>query len=280
LRVTVLGANGQLGRELVRAFREHEVRALDRAACEVTDPASVRRALSAAEPELVLNPVAYTNVDRAELEPDAATAVNATGAGTVARVAAELGAGIVYVSTDYVFDGAGGAPYSESATTNPLNVYGRSKLEGERETARLAARAWIVRTSWIFGGEGKSFVNSILAAASQRDELAVVDDEVAGPTLARDLAEAILELVVRAEPGLYHLANGGECSRAELARAVLDLTGSSTRIRPVPSPEYWGDQPHAVRPGHSTLANTAAAARGVRLRPWRDALADHLCAPR
>jgi dTDP-4-dehydrorhamnose reductase len=280
VRVAVLGANGQLGRELVRAFAGHDVRALGSAESDVTDVESLRGALGDLPPDLVLNAAAYTNVDEAERSPEQAHLVNGAGAANVARLADELGAGVVYVSTDYVFDGAGGAPYPESAAPNPVNAYGRSKLEGERQTARRASRAWIVRTSWLYGGEGKSFVNAILAAARQRDELTVVDDEVAGPTLVADLAVAIRDLIAHAAPGVYHLANDGECSRADLARAALELAGSSARVRPVSSAEYWGDRPHAVRPAHSTLANHAAAAVGVRLRPWREALADHLCASR
>lgn len=277
MRVAVVGANGQLGRELLRAFAEHDTRPVTRADCDVADGDGLRRVLADLRPDLVVNAAAYTDVNGAELHADQAFRVNEAGARNVAAAAA--GAGVVYVSTDYVFDGAGGAPYVEDGPTNPINVYGRSKRAGELATVAANPRAWIVRTSWIYGGPGKTFVNAIFAAARSRGELTVVYDEVAGPTLASDLADGILRLVERGAPGVYHLANAGECSRAELARAALELTGSSTRVRPVSSADYWRDTPNvAPRPAHSTLANRAAAALGVTLRPWRDALADHLCA--
>lgn len=281
MRVVVLGANGQLGRELMTAFRAVHVEGLrGRAECDVTDRRQVDGALDRVAPDLVLMPAAYTDVNGAEADPEAAFRVNALGARWVAQAAERLGAGVVYVSTDYVFDGRA-APYDEWAEPRPTSVYGRSKLAGERETFGNARRAWVVRTSWLYGGQGRSFVAAILRAAQTRPELTVVDDEVGGPTLASDLAVAIRRLVELDAPGLYHLANEGECRRDEFARAALGLAGSSTTVRSVSSAEYWGTTPNvAPRPAHSTLRNVAAAALGVRLRPWREALADHLCASR
>ncbi|HEV8638865.1 MAG TPA: dTDP-4-dehydrorhamnose reductase, partial [Chloroflexota bacterium] len=239
------------------------------------------RAIEAARPDLVINAAAFTDVNAAERDPAAAFSANALGARWVAQAAERVGAGVLYLSTDYVFPGDGGAPYLEWAEPRPLSVYGRSKRAGELETLGAARRAWVVRTSWVFGGEGRTFVNAIRRAAAQGRELSVVSDEVGGPTYAPDLAEAIGQLVERDAPGLYHLANEGECSRFELAGAIVELTGSTSTVRPVPTAEYARANPgQAPRPAHSTLANLAAAALGVRLRPWREALAEHLCAPR
>jgi len=282
MRVAVTGANGQLGDLLVRRFADQDVRALNRAECDVADRDAVQAAIAAIRPDLVVNAAGFTDVNGAEANPDAAFATNALGARWVAQAADRVGAAVVYVSTDYVFAGDdGGAPYDEWAPTRPLSVYGRSKLAGEEETLRHARRAWVVRTSWLYGGPGKTFVNGILGAARTRPQLDVVADERGGPTLAADLAGALRALVEHDAPGVYHLANEGECSRAELAAAILEIAGIPTTVRPVSSAEYWaGKSAVAPRPAHSTLANHAAAALGVTLRPWREALADHLCASR
>lgn len=280
MRVVVFGANGQLGREVAAAFKDCDVEALSRADCDVAERNHVDTAIARHRPDLVLNAVAFTDVNGAEADPDAAFRVNALGARWVAQAAARAGAGVVYVSTDYVFDGSAG-PYDEWAEPSPLSAYGRSKLAGERETLTHAPRAWVVRTSWLYGGPGKTFVNAIVRAAQTRDELRVVRDEVGGPTLTTDLAAGIRRLFELDAPGLYHLANEGECRRDELAAAALELVGSRTRVVPVSSEEYWGNTTNvAPRPAHSTLRNTAAAALGIRLRPWREALAAHLCASR
>lgn len=232
-------------------------------------------------PDLIVNAAVYRDVDAAEREREAAFRVNALGARWLALAAEEVGAGIVYLSTDYVFSGDGDAPYHEWYPPRPLSYYGESKLAGEQETLRHAPRAWIVRTSWVYGGEGRTFVSAILDRARSGQPLDVVDDEVGGPTYARDLAGAIRRLAELDAPGVYHLPNEGECSRWAWARTIVELAGLESEVRPVSTAAYLAGKVNvARRPAHSTLANTAAATLGVTLRPWRDALAEYLCAPR
>jgi dTDP-4-dehydrorhamnose reductase len=278
LRVAVVGARGQLGRALVAAL--DDAVPLTRDDFDLTDRERVMRAIERARPDAVVNTAAYLDVNAAERDAESAFRVNALGARWVAQAAERLGAPVVYVSSDYVFAGDGGAPYHEWDEPRPLSVYGRSKLAGERETVAASRRATVVRTSWIFGGEGKSFVNTIRRVADGR-ELSIVSDEVGGPTYAPDLAVAIRRLLGRSAPGLYHLSNAGQCSRLDWARAIVAQIGSTSRVVPTTLAEYARANPgQAPRPAHSTLANVAAASLGITLRGWQEALAEHLCAPR
>jgi dTDP-4-dehydrorhamnose reductase len=184
---------------------------------------------------------------------------------------------LVHTSTDYVFDGRATRPYHEWDETGPLSVYGHSKRAGEEETLTHARRAWVIRTSWVFGGR-RSFVNTMRSLMATRDRLDAVADEVGGPTYAPDLARATRALVERGAPGIYHVSNAGECSRFEWARAIAELIGAKTEIRPTTRSAFSAIDPAvSLRPAHSTLANHAAAALGVTPRPWREALAEHLC---
>jgi dTDP-4-dehydrorhamnose reductase len=278
LRVAVVGARGQLGRALVAAL--DDAVPLTRDDFDLTDREGVMRAIERSRPDAVVNAAAYVDVNGAERDRESAFRINALGARWVAQAAERLGAAVVYLSTDYVFPGDGGAPYLEWDRPRPSSVYGQSKLAGEAETLAASRRALVVRTSWIFGGEGKSFVNTIRRLADGR-ELPGVTDEISTPTYAPDLAAAIRRLVGRNAPGLYHLANGGECSRHDWARAIVELVGSASPLRPTTLAEYMAANPgQAPRPAHSTLANVAAASLGITLRPWQEALAEHLCAPR
>ena len=278
MRVAVVGARGQLGRALIDALEEPVP--LTRDDFDLTDREAVMRAIERARPDAVINTAAYVDVNGAERDAEGAFRVNALGARWIAQAAERLGAPVLYVSTDYVFPGDGGAPYFEWDHPGPRSVYGRSKLAGEAETLAATRRAIVARTSWIFGGEGKSFVNTIRRIADGRD-LSVVIDETSAPTYAPDLAVAIRRLLGRNAPGIYHLSNAGECSRFEWAKTIIELIGSSSRVTPSTLAEYEQTNPgQAPRPGHATLANCAAASLGITLRPWQEALAEHLCAPR
>jgi dTDP-4-dehydrorhamnose reductase len=278
LRVAVVGARGQLGSALVAAL--DDAVPLTRDDFDLTDRDGVMRAIERARPDAVINTAAYLDVNAAEREPEAAFRVNALGARWIAQAAERLGATTLYVSSDYVFPGDGGAPYLEWDQPRPLSVYGRSKLAGEVETLAAGRRSIVVRTSWIFGGTSKSFVNTIRRIADGR-ELAMVTDEIGCPTYAPDLAAAIRRLLGRSAPGVYHLSNAGGCSRFDWAKSIVEQIGSTSQVVPTTLAEYERRNPgQAPRPAHSTLANTAAASLGITLRPWQEALAEHLCAPR
>lgn len=251
-----------LGQDIVRASGGAAV-ALTHADLDVTDAAAVREALTGAT---VINCAAYTDVDGAESHSAAAHAVNGEGARNVAEAAKR----VVYVSTDYVFDGRKGAPYVESDATAPIQEYGRSKLAGERATAEANPGHLIVRSSWLFGAAGRNFVETILGLASERDELRVVDDQVGCPTFTGHLAEALLALAAGGERGLMHVAGRGSCSWFEFAREIVERAGVDSRVQPCSSDEF--PRP-ARRPAYSVLASE----RGSPTLPaWQDGLDAYL----
>ena len=249
------GAGGQLGRALTEAFAAQDVVALARGDWDVTLPAPG----GLPEPELVLHAAAWTDVDGAEDDPQGATAVNVGGT----RNVAELGAPLVYFSTDYVFDGRKQEPYVESDGPNPLSAYARSKLLGE---AAAGEGAWIVRSSWLFGETGHNFVRTMLRLAADRDEVAVVDDQRGSPTYVGHLAAATRELVER-EPGLWHVAADGDCTWAEFAEAIFEEASLACRVRRISTEELGRPAP---RPTYSVLRSERPDA--PRLPHWREGL--------
>jgi dTDP-4-dehydrorhamnose reductase len=269
----VTGASGQLGGELPAALAGDDIIPGTRPDFDLTDERSVRQAIEGANPAVVVHAGAYTDVDGCERDPERAYRTNALGTRYVALAAREVGAALVYVSTDYVFDGRKGEPYLEWDEPNPLSVYGRSKLGGEQEALTLHDRCYVVRTSWVYSPRGRNFVRTMLRLGGERPEITVVDDEVGGPTLASDLATAIAQLARRNVYGIYHFANAGACSRYELARRAIERAGLAAKVVPVSTDQYLRHNPlPARRPAQSTLRNLAGAALGIELRPWEAAL--------
>jgi dTDP-4-dehydrorhamnose reductase len=250
-RILITGAGGQLGTALAEAFPEADAR--DRAAFDVSDPPELGY-----RPDLVLHAAAWTDVDGAESDPARAERVNVEGTRNVAA----LDAPVVYFSTDYVFDGRKGEPYSPGDETGPLSVYGRTKLEGEQEVRD----GWIVRSSWLFGWTGKNFVRTMLGLGAERDEVAVVDDQVGSPTFVGHLAAATRE-VIEQPYGTYHLAAAGQCSWAEFAEAIFEEAGLSCRVRGISTAELGRP---AQRPAYSVLHSDPA------LPHWRNGLRECL----
>ena len=273
MRIAVTGAAGMLGREVVAAVGTagHAALRLARADLDVTDADAVNRLLSAERPDAVINCAAYTNVDGAERERAAAFELNGRAPGVVAAAAAEVGAAVLHVSSDYVFDGRKGQPYVESDATTPLSAYGESKLAGEEATAAANARHFVVRSSWLFGLGGRNFVETMLRLARERDEVRVVDDQVGSPTYCVDLAEALVRLVATDDYGLHHVAAGGVCSWAELAAEIFRQAAVDCRLTAIHTAEM--DRP-ARRPAYSALETERPET--PRLRPWPDGLASYL----
>jgi dTDP-4-dehydrorhamnose reductase len=260
--IHVVGAGGMLGQDIVRAAGGAAL-ALTRADLDVTDAAAAREALAGAT---VINCAAYTDVDGAESDSATAHAINEEGARNVAAAAER----VLYVSTDYVFDGAKGEPYVESDAAAPLQEYGRSKLAGEHATADANPNHLVVRSSWLFGAGGRNFVETILRLAGERDELRVVDDQVGCPTFAGHLAAALLALAASDDRGVLHVAGAGACSWFEFAREIVDRAGIDCALRPCASNDF----PRlARRPAYSVLASELG---GPALPAWQDGLDAYL----
>jgi dTDP-4-dehydrorhamnose reductase len=274
MRLLVTGAAGMLGTDVIAAAAGHDVIALARADLDVTDAAAVDAAVDGARPDAVIHCAAWTDVDGAEADEAAATAVNGDGAGHVARAAASAGAHVVHVSSDYVFDGRASEPYTEAAVTNPLSAYGRSKLAGERAVAAGTPDAHaIVRSSWLFGVHGKNFVDTMLRLAGERDEVTVVDDQVGCPTYTGHLAAALVNVAERRLQGVLHVAGRGACSWWELARATFARAGLDCTVKPGTTAELGRPAP---RPAFSVLGSTRVDA--PVLPSWREGLDAHLAA--
>jgi dTDP-4-dehydrorhamnose reductase len=273
MRLLVTGAAGMLGRDVVAAAGDagHEAVALARGDLDITYPNAVQAAVAAARPDAIVNCAAWTDVDGAETAEAQATAVNGRGAGLLAHAAAEVGALLVHVSSDYVFDGTATEAYAEDAPTGPQGAYGRSKLAGEQAVAAAGGRSAIVRSAWLFGPHGKNFVDTMRRLGAEREEIAVVDDQVGCTTYTGHLAPALVEIAERGVTGILHVAGGGSCSWFELAQATFEETGLQCRVRPQSTAELGRPAP---RPAYSVLASTRDDV--PRLPAWRDGLKAHL----
>ncbi len=276
--IVVLGAHGQLGRDLCGRLPAEDVLPCGRAELDLTQPEALTQQLTAWRPTLVFNCAAYNLVDRAESEPQAAFAVNAWGVRTLAQVCRDVEAVLVHFSTDYVYglDGFRDQPYVESDAPGPLSVYGLSKLCGEYFVRALCPKHFVIRTSGLYGrhgagGKGGNFVNTMLKLARQRKPLRVVEDQFLTPTFTADLAEAALRLIEAAPFGLYHLTQQGQCSWHAFAAKIFELAGVAADLQPCTTAER--NDP-ARRPEYCVLTTEHGAV--PRLRPWEEALADYL----
>ncbi|MFH1338466.1 MAG: dTDP-4-dehydrorhamnose reductase [Candidatus Omnitrophota bacterium] len=245
--------------------------------CDITDKDKVAASINKVKPDLIIHAAAYTDVDGCELNPEKAFAVNAKGTENIAQAAKESDAALFYISTDYVFDGKKDKPYTEADAPNPINIYGKSKLEGEKAVRSLLDKYFILRTSWLFGPGGKNFVTTILNKAGESRELRVVDDQIGSPTYTLDLADAVknlLSMLAANLYGIYHITNGGGCSWCEFAKKIVLLSNLKTQILPITSEE--SNRP-APRPKMSLLDNSKLIVTfKLRLRPWQEALRDFM----
>lgn len=275
--VLVTGANGQLGRDVVTELlnRRIEYTATDVDTLDITDKNAVRGLIGRCSPDAVIHCAAYTNVDKAEEERVVCAAVNVTGASNVAKACALSGAKLVYISSDYVYGETAGTPKNESpltpdSPTNPVNWYGRSKLEGERAAAAVISKLFIVRTSWLFGENGSNFVKTMTRLGQERDMIRVVSDQTGSPTYTKDLVPLLCDMAATEKYGVYNASNEGFCSWAEFARQILRLSGSKAVVEPVTAAEYGAK---ATRQLNSRLSKDCLDRAGFgRLPHWRDAL--------
>lgn len=272
MKILVTGYNGQLGYDVVKELnsRSVECRGVDREDFDITDRDETVGYICDYAPDAVIHCAAYTAVDRAEDDEENCRKVNADGTENIAVACEKLRAKMLYVSTDYVYGGDGEAPFETDSPTNPKNVYGVTKLEGEKAVMKYIDKFFIVRTSWVFGINGSNFVKTMLRLGDEKETLNVVCDQVGSPTYTPDLARLICDLIVTEKYGIYHGTNENFCSWAEFAAEIMNLGGKKTVINPVPSSEY---PTKAERPHNSRLSKKCLDKAGIkRLPTWQDAL--------
>lgn len=273
MKILITGSSGMLGSDLVDILsRRHDV--VTSGSLDIRDLEGVMELLRKTRPDAVVHAAAFTDVDCAETERDTAYQVNVLGTRNIAAAASAVGSSILYISTDYVFDGEKGDGYLEFDEPNPLNFYGKTKYLGEVSVRQLSERFYIVRTSWLFGRNGRNFVETMVELAERGHEISVVDDQYGSPTYTRDLAAAIGNLLERPAYGVYHLTNSGQCSWYEFAIDIFNELGMEVCLKPVKSHEF--PRP-ARRPSFSVLRNYNWSMEGFKpLRNYRDALRDYL----
>ena len=270
--ILVVGAKGMLGQDLMTLLGA-EARGVDIEDIDITSMESVQKVLVTLKPRVVINAAAYTDVDGCESNQELAMQVNGEGVAHLALISKEIGAKLVQISTDYVFDGGKGSPYLEDDPPRPLSVYGESKLAGEMN-ACFNPDQLIVRTQWLYGLHGKNFVETMLRLAAEKKELSVVDDQVGSPTWTVDLSLAIKSLIDKGCRGTYHAANGGFCSWNEFARAIFAEAGMGIKVNPMSTAELGRPAP---RPLYSTLdCGKLARDTGFQPEPWQEALKNYL----
>ena len=273
MKLLVTGAAGMLGRDVMLAAGNagHDVVGFGRAELDVTDAAALEKKFDLERPDVVINCAAWTDVDGAEEAEADALAINGAGAGNVAAAAAAVGASVVYVSSDYVFDGSKGEPYVESDQTAPLSAYGRTKLAGEEATIAANKRHFVVRSSWLFGVGGGNFVETMLRLAESQNEVLVVRDEVGSPTYTWHLAYGVVRLIEGVEFGIHHMAAAGRCSWYEVAREIFEQAKVECKVLSTTAAEFGRS---ASRPPYSVMVSQREHA--IRLPSWQDGLAGYL----
>jgi dTDP-4-dehydrorhamnose reductase len=282
MRILITGAQGMLGHDVLRVGERagHELIAIDLPELDITDERAVEEFFERERPDGCVNCAAWTDVDGAESKEDLARAVNATGAGNLARAAAEIGVQLLHISTDYVFDGAAPLdaagrerPYVESDPTGPRSVYGQTKLEGEQQVLGASAKHTVVRTAWLYGVDGKNFVDTMLRLGGEREAVQVVDDQVGSPTWSGHLAPAVLGLLEREVSGLVHLTGAGEVSWNGFAKEIFRQAEVGCRVEPASSEQMARPAP---RPAYSVLESERDDV--LPMPPWQDGLAGYLAA--
>lgn len=274
MKIIIFGAGGQLGLAFVKSLSgKHSVSALTKREIDVTDRIAVSEAVNSVRPDVLINAAALTDVDGCERSPDSAYITNGLAVRWQAQAAEGVRALFVQISTDYVFDGRKGSPYHEWDPVGPIQVYGSSKLAGEWEARLLLSRHLIVRTSWLYGGHEKGFLQAVLRQAREGKPLSVVTTQAGSPSFTGDVAKAVGDLIEAGVFGTVHLTNGGRATRYDFAREIVNVAGIDADISPA---EVMPPTALAPRPRDTSLRSLVAAAAGVRMRPWQDALEEFI----
>ena len=288
MKIVITGAKGQLGSQFIQiikqgkseigpisqVYEQSQVIGIDIEELDITDIQAVREFMMLERPDMIINPAAYTNVDACESEEDMAYKVNAIGPRNLAIVAEEIGAKLIHISTDYVFEGNGAVPYREYDQIGPLTVYGKTKLAGEEFVKQLCKKHFIVRTAWLYGYNGHNFVKTILKLASEREEIDVVDDQRGNPTSAEDVAHHVLKMALTEEYGTYYCTNTGECSWYDFATKIVEYAQLKCVVKPTTSDKFIRP---AKRPAFSSLDNMMLRVTvGDEMRTWEKALEHYI----
>jgi dTDP-4-dehydrorhamnose reductase len=277
--ILLIGSNGQLGTDLRNSSADRSVTSITRGELDIRDDRRIAEVLDETRPDVIVNTAAFVNVDECEIHEEMAYAINSKAVMHLATQSERIGARLVHISTDYVFDGSRRESYPEDAPTRPVNVYGKSKLKGEQHVRTICRRHLIVRSSGLYGvagssGKGGNFVRTMLRLGREKGEVSVVTDQVLTPTNTDDLARALWGLIDREAQGVFHVTNSGSCSWFEFARAIFELRGMDVAMHPIDSATLGY---RARRPAYSVLDNGKLVQSGyAEMRPWRDALAGHL----
>lgn len=272
MKVLVTGANGQLGYDVIKQLNSVGIDYLgtDRESLDITNKEQVTRVISDYNPDAIIHCAAFTAVDKAEDEKDLCYSINVLGTKYVAEACKEIDAKMVYISTDYVFDGEGDKPFEVTDKPNPINYYGQTKYEGELEVQKLIDKYFIVRISWVFGSNGNNFVKTMLRLGKERDEISVVADQVGSPTYTYDLADFLLEMIETDKYGIYHATNEGYCSWYEFACEIFKQAGMGVKVNPIKTVDY---PTRAKRPKNSRLSKINAIDNfNIKLKTWEDSL--------
>lgn len=274
--ILVTGVNGQLGYDVVKVLKERNIECLgiDRKDLDITDDKAVKEYIINLKPDCIVHCAAYTAVDMAEDNIEACTKVNVNGTEYIAKACKEIDAKMIYISTDYVFDGSGNEPFEVDGKINPHSVYGKTKYEGELKVKESLDKYFIVRISWVFGVNGNNFVKTMIRLGKEKECLNVVADQIGSPTYTADLAPILCDMAVSDKYGTYHATNEGYCSWADFAQEIMKQTGLNCKINPIPTSEY---PTKAVRPFNSRMSKKSLTDNGFRLLPsWNDSLKKYL----
>jgi len=276
MKILVTGANGQLGYDVIRELKLRHIECIgvDMVDFDISDFEQTSDFVLKCSPDAVIHCAAYTSVDKAEEEPDICNAVNVSGSENIARACNALNSKLIYVSTDYVFSGDGSEPFEPDAPKAPLNVYGKSKLNGELAVLENCKKSFIVRTSWVFGINGNNFVKTMLRLGAEKDSINVVCDQVGSPTYTKDLAVLLCDMVLTENYGVYHATNENYCSWSDFAVKIMELSGLKAYINPITTSEF---KAKALRPLNSRLSKGCLDTAGFkRLPSWDNALKRYL----
>lgn len=276
MKIIVTGSKGQLGTDVAAELSAngHEVIGADLPETDITDEAQITAFIEESKADAVIHCAAFTNVDLAETERDICRKINVDGTLNIARACQKNGIKLLYISTDYVFNGEGEDAFENDSPKNPCNFYGETKLGGENAVIENCDKYFIVRISWVFGKNGKNFVKTMLRLSEEKYTLTVVCDQIGSPTYTKDLSKLLCDMIETEKYGVYHATNEGYCSWAEFASKIMEISGSSTKIIPIPSSEY---KAAAVRPANSRLSKKSLDENGFeRLPAWEDALKRYL----